>query len=250
MCIILHDWLCTHGCFQVSICLCVYVCVVLWPVCVWDIRMHACMYLSLLYELVFSVCECGRGRPSACQYVLMLHIWFPNFPPLLPTRLSAPLHHDVRTLFCFFRVAVGRWWRGCLMSDGPAYRTSTFFLSSSVSASSSSFLHFAAFFSLIIRDYRLGQKLHLLRWWRRASLFPSPLFASHQAAGNQLLLSKNDDGPPFPIVSFKFSPLVYLDWSINLSLLLHRPKIRKPKPTPGKWDSECFLCCWLIWTLH
>lgn len=46
------------------------------------------------------------------------------------------------------------------MSDGPAYRTSTFFLSSSAS---SSFLHFAAFFSLNIRDYRLGQKLHLLR---------------------------------------------------------------------------------------
>lgn len=162
MCIILHDWLCTHGCFQVSICLCVCMCTcVLFYglcVCVWDIHMHACMYLSLLYELVFSVCECGRGRPSACQYVLMLHIWFPNFPPLLPTRLSAPLHHHVRTLFCFFRVAVGRWWRGCLMSDGPAYRTSTFFLSSSASASSSSFLYFAAFFSLIIRDYRLGQK--------------------------------------------------------------------------------------------
>lgn len=213
MCIILHDWLCTHGCFQVSICLCVCMCTcVLFYglcVCVWDIHMHACMYLSLLYELVFSVCECGRGRPSACQYVLMLHIWFPNFPPLLPTRLSAPLHHDVRTLFCFFRVAVGRWWRGCLMSDGPAYRTLTFFLSSSASASS--FLHFAGFFSLNIRDYRLGQKLHLLRWWRRASLFPSPLFTSHQAAGNPLLLSKNDDSHPLPIVSLKFSPLVYLD---------------------------------------
>lgn len=192
----------------VFVCACVRVCCFM--ACVWDIHMHACMYLSLLYELVFSVCECGRGRPSACQYVLMLHIWFPNFPPLLPTRLSAPLHHDVRTLFCFFRVAVGRWWRGCLMSDGPAYRTSTFFLSSSASASSS-FLHFAAFFSLNIRDYRLGQKLHLLRWWRRASLFPSPLFASHQAAGNPLLLSKNDDSHPLPIVSLKFSPLVYLD---------------------------------------
>lgn len=49
------------------------------PAC--DIRRHTCMHLGLLYELVLSVCECGRGRPSACQYVLMLHIWFPNFPP-------------------------------------------------------------------------------------------------------------------------------------------------------------------------
>lgn len=39
------------------------------------------MHVWLLYELVLLVCECGRGRTSACQYVLMLHIWFPNFPP-------------------------------------------------------------------------------------------------------------------------------------------------------------------------
>lgn len=78
--------------------------------CVCDTCMHTCMYLGLLYELVLSVCECGRGRPSACQYVLMLHIWFPNFPPSLPPSLpalpSAPLLSDVRTLFCFFRVMV------------------------------------------------------------------------------------------------------------------------------------------------
>lgn len=49
-----------------------------------DICMHMCMYLGLLHELGLSVCECGRGRPSACQYVLMLHIWFPNFTPSLP----------------------------------------------------------------------------------------------------------------------------------------------------------------------
>lgn len=53
------------------------------PAC--DICMHTCMHLGLLYELVLSMCECGRGRPSACQYVLMLHIWFPNFPPSLPS---------------------------------------------------------------------------------------------------------------------------------------------------------------------
>lgn len=84
----------------------VNVCAVyVWPVS--DICMHTRMHLGLLYELVLSVCECGRGRPSACQYVLMLHIWFPNFPPSLPALPSAPLHRDVRTLFCFFRVGWG-----------------------------------------------------------------------------------------------------------------------------------------------
>lgn len=53
------------------------------PVC--DTRTHMFTYLGLLYELVLSECECGRERPSACQYVLMLHIWFPNFPPSLPS---------------------------------------------------------------------------------------------------------------------------------------------------------------------
>lgn len=71
---------------------------------VWDTCMHARKYLGLLHELVLSVCECGRGRPSACQYVLMLHIWFPNFPPTLPALPLAPLHRHVRTVFCFFSV--------------------------------------------------------------------------------------------------------------------------------------------------
>lgn len=91
---------------RISACVCVCGCVwLVRPVC--DICMHTCMHLGLLYELVLSVCECGRGRPSACQYVLMLHIWFPNFPPSLPALPSAPLHRHVRTLFCFFRV--GGW---------------------------------------------------------------------------------------------------------------------------------------------
>lgn len=77
--------------------------------------MHACMYLSLLYELVFSVCECGRGRPSACQYVLMLHIWFPNFPPLLPTRLSAPPPPRCQDTVLFFQGGGGEVMEG--MSD-------------------------------------------------------------------------------------------------------------------------------------
>lgn len=113
--------------FSVNSCMCVWF---VRPVCTRDICMYTCAYLGLLYELVLSVCECGRGRPSACQYVLMLHIWFPNFLPSLPALPSAPLHHDVRTLFCFFWVVmVVVEGGGCLMSDGPEYRTSTVSLS-------------------------------------------------------------------------------------------------------------------------
>lgn len=78
-----------------------------------DICMYPHKHLGLLYELVLQVWECGRRRPLACQYVLMLHIWFPNFP-FSPAALPvAPLHRDVRTLFCFFRVMEGmsdEWW--------------------------------------------------------------------------------------------------------------------------------------------
>lgn len=68
-------------------CLCVFFCepMHVCVVCAGFVGRMQCMYLGLLYELVLSVCECGRGRPLACQYVLMLHIWFPNFPPSLPS---------------------------------------------------------------------------------------------------------------------------------------------------------------------
>lgn len=82
-------------------------------VCVWPVQplcdMQTCMYLGLLYELVLSVCECGRGRPSACQYVLMLHIWFPNFPPRPP--LGSPQLRCQDTVL-FFQGDGGGVWGG------------------------------------------------------------------------------------------------------------------------------------------
>lgn len=91
----------THGCSSVLVFvyLSVNSCMCAWsvqPMC--DTCMHTCVYLGLLYELVLLVCECGRGRPSACQYVLMLHIWFPNFPPSLP---SPRLPSTVMSGHCF-----------------------------------------------------------------------------------------------------------------------------------------------------
>lgn len=90
--LIVHTWLLASQYLSLCISLWVYAWMCVWfaqPVC--DICMHMCMHLGLLYELVLSVCECGRGRPSACQYVLMLHIWFPNFPPSPPCPpLSSP----------------------------------------------------------------------------------------------------------------------------------------------------------------
>lgn len=97
---------CAHmvACRYLSLCICLWThaCVRgLYSLCV----SCACMYLGLLYELVLSVCECGRGRPSPCQYVLMLHIWFPNFPPSLP---SPRLPSTVMSGHCF--VFSGWWW--------------------------------------------------------------------------------------------------------------------------------------------
>lgn len=87
-----------------------YVRVCVRPDCVCDICRHMCVHLWLLLlllcDLMRSLCECGSGRPLACLYVLMLHIWFPNFlPPLSGCPPSPPTR--VRTLFCFFK-GIGR----------------------------------------------------------------------------------------------------------------------------------------------
>lgn len=79
------------------------------------------MHLGLLYELVLRVWECGRRRPLACQYVLMLHIWFPNFPFSLSALPSAPSNEKSGHCFVF-----AGWWRGCQMSDGPVMQHITF----------------------------------------------------------------------------------------------------------------------------
>lgn len=115
--------LCTHGCLQVM-------CFPVFPTHTWTctvrvlysqgdgcIRPH--MHLGLRYELVLRVWECGRRRPLACQYVLMLHIWFPNFPLSLSALPSAPSTEMSGHCFVF-----SGWWRGCQMSDGPECRTS------------------------------------------------------------------------------------------------------------------------------
>ena len=126
MCTILHDWLCTHGCSQVAVGLCVFSCEVMHvcvacAACVWVTCTQTCVNLGLLHELVLSVCECGRGRPSACQYVLMLHIWFPNFPPCFPPSLNPcpPLRSP--RLRCQDTVLFFQgwwWWRGGGAGDG------------------------------------------------------------------------------------------------------------------------------------
>lgn len=86
-----------------------------------DICMRPHMHLGLLYELVLRVWECGRRRPLACQYVLMLHIWFPNFPFSLSALPSAPSNEMSGHCFVF-----AGWWRGCQMSDGPVMQHITF----------------------------------------------------------------------------------------------------------------------------
>lgn len=78
-----------------------------------DTCMCAHMHVGLLYESVLRVWECGRRRPLACQYVLMLHIWFPNFPLSLSALPSAPTTEMSGHRFVFFRVMEGtsdEWW--------------------------------------------------------------------------------------------------------------------------------------------
>lgn len=168
----MHTWLLASR--YLSLCIFLWnhasnVCVVCTP-SVWHI--NTCTYRGLLYELVRSVCECGRGRPSACQYVLMLHIWFPNFPPTLPALPSAPLHRDVRTLFCFFSVEGREWWRGCVMSDGPEYRTTTFSLSSPL------------FFVLFLTIKSQRELNGYINEENEALFLCSPLFFTKSAAGH------------------------------------------------------------------
>lgn len=96
-----HTWSCM--CMQ---CVCVQCSIYGLRMC--DICRDMCVHLWLLRDLVRSVCKCGSGRPLACHYVLMLHIWFPNFPPSVPGRNPPPSSTHVRTLFCFFRGLEGR----------------------------------------------------------------------------------------------------------------------------------------------
>lgn len=204
--------------FSVNSCMCVWF---VRPVCTRDICMYTCAYLGLLYELVLSVCECGRGRPSACQYVLMLHIWFPNFLPSLPALPSAPLHHDVRTLFCFFWVVMvvvegGDVWWVMALNTGRQQSPSHFLclcLSSSPSfCCSISFLFHTIYTSSYRREKRIKRSsflcLHL------SVLVPLYIVACVWAAGQPLVCRTK-------IMTISSSSFFSLSFSSHIFVLQH-----------------------------
>lgn len=116
----------------------------------------------------------------------MPHIWFPNFPLSLPALPSAPLHRDVRTLFCFFREGGGEdvWW---VMALNTGHQHFSLFLclcfSSSPSVCSSIALSLSSYFlqSLAIKYYRGGQGYVYEEDEEKRRFFLSPLLCPHSS---------------------------------------------------------------------